>query len=107
MVGEKCDRFNMPDDPELAATAIRYVPMPECTRLTRMLGTLDWRLVASGEMHQHRDFTHARVRHVNAPGQIDIDLDSLLGKVCVGLRLRRTRVCNPKQADDTAVSCLL
>ena len=32
-----------------------------------MLGSVDWRLVASGHVHQRRDFTHARVRHVWAP----------------------------------------
>ena len=107
-----------PGDPELAASAIRYVPMPARTRLVEMLGSVDLRLVASGHVHQRRDFTHSRVRHVwapsagfvisdqrqevigikevglveyrfrpdsfevryvRAPGQIDVDLDSLLG----------------------------
>jgi 3',5'-cyclic AMP phosphodiesterase CpdA len=110
--------LDVPDDPELAATSFRYVPMPARTRLIEMLGAVDWRLVASGHVHQRRDFTHARVRHiwapsaafvisdarqdvigikevglveyrfqpdrfevrhVRAPGQIDIDLDSLMG----------------------------
>jgi 3',5'-cyclic AMP phosphodiesterase CpdA len=109
--------LNAPDDPELAATAIRYVPMPARSRLVEMLDTVDLRLVASGHVHQRRDFTwrHIRhvwapsagfvisdqrqevigikevglveyrfqpdsfeVRHVRAPGQIDVDLDSLL-----------------------------
>jgi 3',5'-cyclic AMP phosphodiesterase CpdA len=109
--------LNAPDDPEFAATAIRYVPMPARSRLVEMLATVDLRLVASGHVHQRRDFTYARVRHVwapsagfvisdkrqevigikevglveyrfqpdsfevlhvRAPGQIDIDLDSLL-----------------------------
>jgi 3',5'-cyclic AMP phosphodiesterase CpdA len=109
--------LNAPDDPELAATAIRYVPMPARSQLVEMLGTVDLRLIASGHVHQRRDFTfgHIRhvwapsagfvisdarqevigiketglveyrfqpdsfeVRHVRAPGQIDIDLDSLL-----------------------------
>jgi hypothetical protein len=107
-----------PGDPELAASAIRYVPMPARSRLVEMLGSVDLRLVASGHVHQRRDFTYSRVRHVwapsagfvisdkrqeviaikevglveyrfrpdsfevlhvRAPGQIDIDLDSLLG----------------------------
>jgi 3',5'-cyclic AMP phosphodiesterase CpdA len=107
-----------PGDPELAASAIRYVPMPARSRLVEMLGSVDLRLVASGHVHQRRDFTHSRVRHVwapsagfvisdqrqevigikevglveyrfrpdsfevryvRAPGQIDVDLDSLLG----------------------------
>jgi 3',5'-cyclic AMP phosphodiesterase CpdA len=109
--------LNAPGDPELAATAIRYVPMPARTQLVEMLDTVDLRLVASGHVHQRRDFTYAHirhvwapsagfvisdarqevigiketgvveyrfqpdsfeVRHVRAPGQIDIDLDSLL-----------------------------
>jgi 3',5'-cyclic AMP phosphodiesterase CpdA len=108
--------LNTPEDPELAASAIRYVPMPARTHLVDMLRAVDLRLVASGHVHQRRDFTfgHLRhiwapsaafiisdaiqevigvketglveyrfqpgsfeVRHVRAPGQIDIDLDSL------------------------------
>jgi DNA repair exonuclease SbcCD nuclease subunit len=84
-----------------------------------MLGAVDLRLVASGHVHQRRDFTYGHVRHVwapsagfiipdrmqeaigakevglveyrfqpgafevrhiRAPGQIDVDLDSLTGK---------------------------
>jgi 3',5'-cyclic AMP phosphodiesterase CpdA len=111
--------LSAPDDPELAATAIRYVPMPARTQLIEMLGAVDCRLVASGHVHQRRDFTYSRtrhiwapsagfiipdaiqevigtkevglveyrfrsdsfeVRHVRAPGQNDIDMNSLLGK---------------------------
>src|SRR3977135_2051099 len=110
--------LNSADDPELAATSIRYVPMPARSRLVEMLRFVDLRLVASGHVHQRRDFTfgHVRhvwapsagfiisdapqqeigtkqdgpveyrfhpdgfeVRHVRAPGQIDVDLDSLIG----------------------------
>jgi 3',5'-cyclic AMP phosphodiesterase CpdA len=110
--------LNAPDDPELAETAIRYVPMPARRRLIEMLRAADLRLVASGHVHQRRDFTYRRirhiwapsagfiisdarqvrigtkevglveyrfqpdgfeVRHVRAPGQVDVDLDSLLG----------------------------
>ena len=110
--------LNSPDDPELAASAIRYVPMPARTRLVEMLRAVDLRLVACGHVHQRRDFTfgHTRhiwapsvgfiisdrrqevigaketglveyrfrpesfeVRHARAPGQIDIDMDSLIG----------------------------
>jgi 3',5'-cyclic AMP phosphodiesterase CpdA len=110
--------LNSADDPELAATSIRYVPMPARSRLVEMLRSVDLRLVASGHVHQRRDFTlgHVRhiwapsagfiisdakqevigikevglveyrfqpdrfdVRHVRAPGQIDLDMDSLLG----------------------------
>jgi len=105
-----------PNDPELAATSIRYVPMPARSRLVDMLRAVDLRLIASGHVHQRRDFTFAHtrhiwapsagfiisdarqevigvkevglveyrfqpdsfeVRHVRAPGQIDVDLDSL------------------------------
>lgn len=111
--------LNTPGDAELAATAIRFVPMPARSRLLEMLDTVDLRLVASGHVHQRRDFTfrHVRhvwapsagfiipdskqevigtkevglveyrfqpdafeVRHVRAPGQIDLDLDALLRK---------------------------
>jgi 3',5'-cyclic AMP phosphodiesterase CpdA len=110
--------LNAPDDPELTATAIRYIPQPARARLIETLRTVDLRLVASGHVHQRRDFTrgHTRhvwapssgfiisdkrqevigikevglveyrfqpdgfeVRHVRAPGQVDIDMDSLLG----------------------------
>lgn len=109
--------LNAPGDPELAASAIRYVPMPARSRLEEMLGSVDLRLVASGHVHQRRDFTWSRVRqiwapsagfvisdkrqevigikevglveyrfqpdsfevrHLRAPGQVDVDLDSLL-----------------------------
>ena len=108
--------LNSPGDPELVATSIRYVPMPARIHLVEMLRAVDLRLVASGHVHQRRDFTfgHIRhiwapsagfvisdarqevigikevglveyrfqpdgfeVRHVRAPGQIDVDLDSL------------------------------
>ena len=110
--------LNSPEDPELAASAIRYIPMPARSRLVEMLRAADLRLVASGHVHQRRDFTYRRIRHVwapsagfiisdarqevigakevglveyrfqpdsfevrhlRAPGQIDIDLDSLIG----------------------------
>jgi 3',5'-cyclic AMP phosphodiesterase CpdA len=109
--------LNTPGDPELAASAIRYVPMPARSRLVEMLGSVDLRLVASGHVHQRRDFTWSRVRqiwapsagfvisdqrqevigikevglveyrfqpdsfevrHLRAPGQVDVDLDALL-----------------------------
>jgi 3',5'-cyclic AMP phosphodiesterase CpdA len=110
--------LNAPDDPELAATAIRYIPQPARARLIEMFAAVDLRLIASGHVHQRRDFTwrHIRhiwapssgfiipdrlqevigikevglveyrfqpdafeVRHVRAPGQIDVDMDSLFG----------------------------
>lgn len=108
-----------PDDPEESGTAIRYVPQPVRSRLVEWLGAHDVRLVASGHVHQRRDFTygHTRhiwapstgfilpdriqpvigakevglveyrfqpdsceVRHVRAPGQTDVGLDSLIGR---------------------------
>jgi 3',5'-cyclic AMP phosphodiesterase CpdA len=111
--------LNAPDDPELAETSFRYVPMPARSRLIEMLKAVDLRLVASGHVHQRRDFTYSHirqiwapstafiisdtrqqvigikevglveyrfapdsfeVRHVRAPGQIDIDLDELLAE---------------------------
>ena len=59
--------LDAPDDPELAATSIRYVPMPARHRLIDMLGAVDWRLVASGHVHQRRDFTFGHLRHIWAP----------------------------------------
>jgi 3',5'-cyclic AMP phosphodiesterase CpdA len=112
--------LNAPADPELAATSIRYVPMPARSQLIEMLGAVDLRLVASGHVHQRRDFTFAHtrqiwapsvgfilpdskqqvigikevglveyrfqpdsfeVRFVRAPGQIDVDADSILAMV--------------------------
>jgi 3',5'-cyclic AMP phosphodiesterase CpdA len=109
--------LNAPDDPEAEATAIRYIPMPVRSRLVEMLRAVDLRLVASGHVHQRRDFTYRHIRHVwapsagfiisdarqevigtkevglveyrfqpdsfevrhlKAPGQIDVDMDSLL-----------------------------
>jgi len=59
--------LNASDDPELEASAIRYVPMPARRRLVDMLRTADVRLVASGHVHQRRDFTHRGMRHIWAP----------------------------------------
>jgi 3',5'-cyclic AMP phosphodiesterase CpdA len=59
--------LDAPDNPELAATSIRYVPMPARSKLIEMLGDVDWRLVASGHVHQRRDFTYRHVRHIWAP----------------------------------------
>ncbi|CAN5507350.1 metallophosphoesterase [soil metagenome] len=56
-----------PLDEELAATAIRYVPVPARARLIEMLHAVDLRLVASGHVHQRRDYTWRHIRHVWAP----------------------------------------
>lgn len=59
--------LHAPADPELAASAVRYVPYVQRKRLIEMFGTVDWRLVASGHVHQRRDFTFGHTRHVWAP----------------------------------------
>jgi len=59
--------LNAPDDPELESSAIRYVPMPARRRLVEMLRRVDLRLVASGHVHQRRDFTFGHTRHVWSP----------------------------------------
>ena len=59
--------LNTPNEPELAESAIRYIPMPARSRLMEMLRAVDLRLVASGHVHQRRDFTFRHARHVWAP----------------------------------------
>jgi len=59
--------LNAPDDPETADTAIRYVPQPRRASLIDMFSKVDLRLVASGHVHQRRDFTFGHIRHVWAP----------------------------------------
>jgi 3',5'-cyclic AMP phosphodiesterase CpdA len=59
--------LNTPDDLELARTAIRYIPMPARHHLLDIISGCDLRLIASGHLHQRRDFTFGHVRHVWAP----------------------------------------
>jgi 3',5'-cyclic AMP phosphodiesterase CpdA len=59
--------LNTPDDPEFAATSSRFVPQPARRHLIELLGSVDLRLIASGHIHQRRDFTYGHVRHVWAP----------------------------------------
>jgi 3',5'-cyclic AMP phosphodiesterase CpdA len=49
--------LDTPDDAETAETAIRYVPQPRRKELIELLSSVDLRLVASGHIHQRRDFT--------------------------------------------------
>jgi hypothetical protein len=56
-----------PEDPETPATAIRFVPQPARAQLVEMLDAHDVRLVASGHVHQRRDFTYGHTRHIWAP----------------------------------------
>jgi hypothetical protein len=59
--------LNGPDDPETPETSIRYVPQPARARLIEMFAHVDLRLIASGHVHQRRDFTWRHTRHVWAP----------------------------------------
>jgi 3',5'-cyclic AMP phosphodiesterase CpdA len=59
--------LNTPEDPEIEASAIRYVPQPRRKNLIDMFAAVDLRLVASGHVHQRRDFTYRHTRHVWAP----------------------------------------
>jgi 3',5'-cyclic AMP phosphodiesterase CpdA len=80
--------LNAPDDPELAASAIRYIPQPARARLVERFATVDLRLVASGHVHQRRDFTRGHVRHVWAPSSgfiIPNRLQEVIGIKEVGL----------------------
>jgi 3',5'-cyclic AMP phosphodiesterase CpdA len=77
-----------PGDPELAASAIRYVPQPVRGQLVEMLGAVDLRLVASGHVHQRRDFTFGHTRHVWAPSAgfiIPDKMQEVIGTKEVGL----------------------
>jgi 3',5'-cyclic AMP phosphodiesterase CpdA len=56
-----------PEDPETPATAIRFVPQPVRAQLVKMFDAHDVRLVASGHVHQRRDFTYGHTRHIWAP----------------------------------------
>lgn len=81
--------LNAPDDPELAATSIRYVPMPARRNLIAQLSTVDLRLVACGHVHQRRDTTFRNIRHVWAPSASFIirpsEKQELIGVKEVGL----------------------
>ena len=59
--------LHLPDDPETPETSIRYVPQPARARLIEMFAHVDLRLIASGHVHQRRDFTFRHTRHVWAP----------------------------------------
>jgi 3',5'-cyclic AMP phosphodiesterase CpdA len=59
--------LSTPGDPEEAGTAIRFVPQPVRERLVTILEAHDVRLIASGHVHQRRDFTYGRARHIWAP----------------------------------------
>jgi 3',5'-cyclic AMP phosphodiesterase CpdA len=80
--------LNTPGDPEEAATSIRFVPQPVRARLATLLAAYNVRLVASGHVHQRRDFTYAHTRHIWAPsvGFIVPDrMQDVIGKKETGL----------------------
>src|ERR1043165_5626291 len=68
--------LNAPDDPELPSTSIRYIPQPVRAQLIDLLRNVDVRLIASGHVHQRRDFTRGRIRQVWAPSSGFIIPDS-------------------------------
>lgn len=75
--------LNRPDDPETPETSIRYVPQPARARLIQMLGNVDLRLVASGHVHQRRDFTFRHTRHVWAPSAGFVINDSRQDRIAI------------------------
>src|SRR5215213_5099228 len=80
--------LDAPDDAETAETAIRYVPQPRRRSLIEMFATVDLRLVASGHIHQRRDFTFGHARHVWAPSAgfiIPDRMQEVIGTKEVGL----------------------
>jgi hypothetical protein len=48
-----------------------------------MFARVDWRLVASGHVHQRRDFTYGRVRHIWAPSAGFIISDARQEKIAL------------------------
>ena len=80
--------LHTPEDPETEATAIRYVPQPRRRGLIEMFSAVDLRLVASGHVHQRRDFTFGHTRHVWAPSAgfiIPDRMQEVIGTKEVGL----------------------
>jgi 3',5'-cyclic AMP phosphodiesterase CpdA len=80
--------LHTPEDPETEGTAIRYVPQPRRKSLIEIFSTVDLRLVASGHVHQRRDFTFGHTRHVWAPSAgfiIPDGMQEVIGTKEVGL----------------------
>ncbi|MBR0901779.1 metallophosphoesterase [Bradyrhizobium liaoningense] len=75
--------LNLPDDPEAPETSIRYVPQPARARLIAMFAHVDLRLIASGHVHQRRDFTHRHTRHVWAPSTGFVINDSRQDRIAI------------------------
>jgi 3',5'-cyclic AMP phosphodiesterase CpdA len=72
-----------PEDPELAASAIRYIPPPARRRLLEMLRAVDLRLVASGHVHQGRDYMFGPIRTIWAPSASVVISDARQDRVGV------------------------
>jgi 3',5'-cyclic AMP phosphodiesterase CpdA len=75
--------LNTAEDPETETSASRFVPQPARRRLIDLLNTVDLRLVASGHVHQRRDFTAGRIRHVWAPSVAFIIPDTKQDRVAL------------------------
>jgi len=73
--------LNEPGDPELESSAIRYVPQPRRKELVEMFDNVDLRLVASGHVHQRRDFTYRHTRHVWAPSAGFVISDAMQDRI--------------------------
>jgi 3',5'-cyclic AMP phosphodiesterase CpdA len=94
--------LDLPDEPELAASAIRYVPQPARSRLIEMFGKVDWRLVGSGHVHQRRDFTHLHVRHVWAPSGGFIIPDRMQEMIASGPTVLRCAISGRRASPTSA-----
>jgi predicted MPP superfamily phosphohydrolase len=80
--------LDTPGDREEASTAIRFVPQPNRARLVTLLSAYNVRLVASGHVHQRRDFTYSHTRHIWAPSVgfiISDQRQEVIGKKETGL----------------------
>lgn len=75
--------LGLPDDAETPETSIRYVPQPARAKLIDMFGSVDLRLIASGHVHQRRDFTFRHTRHVWAPSAGFVINDSRQDRIAI------------------------
>lgn len=75
--------LGLPDDAETPETSIRSVPQPARARLIDMFGSVDLRLIASGHVHQRRDFTFRHTRHVWAPSAGFVINDSRQDRIAI------------------------
>ena len=59
--------LHAPEEPEDPDHSYRFAPAPSRVRLFHKLQSADVRLVASGHLHQRRDHSRGRTRHIWAP----------------------------------------